>query len=560
MQFLDARRLTGPSLLFDQPAAILDIECEPAETDAIDAAWRRAVMRMTKALDWPRPELARQDLTGGLSLAFTVPVDRLYAASELNEWAWAEIDAELSGADAPDFEATRAALVKSAAEESNPALLRLAEGAREHGATLLWDDDEVSLGLGRSARTWPARELPEPGSLDFTEFSDVPVGLVTGTNGKTTTVRLAMHILRCAGSHVGLSSTDWVAVDNRVIDRGDWSGPGGARMVLRQNDVDVAILESARGGLLRRGLGVQKASAALITNIAEDHLGDFGSHTIDELADVKWIVSRAVRDDGVLVLNADDARLVERSNDYPGDICWFGLAPTAPAMAKVLERGGPAYVLDDGHLVRVVEGRRESICQDRDIAITLGGAARHNTANALAAAALAAELGAPIAAIRDGLMTMSQDDNPGRCNIYDADGVRVLVDFAHNPAAMAALFDMARALPAKRRVLCFGQAGDRPDALIRELARDAWAIGLDRVVVSELAAYHRGREHGDVYALIRDELLGLGLSRDQIEHHETEVDSFTSALDWAAAGDLVIMLALGGAAPIQEELKARGAL
>jgi UDP-N-acetylmuramyl tripeptide synthase len=154
---------------------------------------------------------------------------------------------------------------------------------------------------------------------------------------------------------------------------------------------------------------------------------------------------------------------------------------------------------------------------------------------------------------------MDQDKNPGRCNLYDLNGFKVLVDFAHNPAAMAALFDMARAIPAKRRSLCFGQAGDRTDGLIKELARDAWAIGLDRVVVSELAAYHRGREHGDVFRLIRDELFAAGADETQIGHYETEMESFMSAIEWAEPGDLVIMLALGGAAPIQDKLRELGA-
>ncbi len=203
--------------------------------------------------------------------------------------------------------------------------------------------------------------------------------------------------------------------------------------------------------------------------------------------------------------------------------------------------------------------RRQTLCRSDEIPITLGGAARHNVANALAAAAMTSCLGVSPANIRTGLTTMVQDENPGRCNLYDLNGFKVLIDFAHNPAAMAALFDMARAVPAKRRVLCFGQAGDRTDPLIEELARDAWAIGLDRVVVSELAPYHRGRDHGEVFGIIRRELLAGGAEASQISHFETEMESFLSAIEWARPGDLVILLALGGALPIQEKLKALGA-
>lgn len=223
------------------------------------------------------------------------------------------------------------------------------------------------------------------------------------------------------------------------------------------------------------------------------------------------------------------------------------------------DAGGLAFVLDGDELVKIENGERELICRNHEIPIALGGAARHNVANSLAAAALTWCIGSSLADIRAGLTSMSQDHNPGRCNVYDVDGCKVLVDFAHNPHAMQALFDMAEALPAERRALCFGQAGDRPDDLIRELARDGWAIGLEHVVVSELATYHRGREHGEVYGIIRDELMRLGATSEQIEHCEEETESLASALDWAGPGDLVIMLALGGAAPIQEQLRAMGA-
>ena len=557
MEFLDARRLTGPSLLFDGPAAILDVACSPEEADAIEISWRRSVERMRAALEWGDCEYSRKDLAGGVSLAFTAEIDALYAASEINEWAWAAFEAERNGGESPDFDETLATLRAAAAEESNPAMLAMQAEAVSRKVTFLWDDDEVSLGLGRSAKVWPQRELPQ--EVDWESFSDIPVGLVTGTNGKTTTVRLATHIVRGAALNVGLSSTDWIAVNDRIIDRGDWSGPGGARAVLRQNDVDVAILESARGGLLRRGLGVDRANASLITNIAEDHLGDFGSKNLDELLDIKWIVSRAVRETGRLVLNADDKMLVSKSSNYPGRIVWFSLDADNETVASHVANGGVAFVLDESELVKLDAGLRTRICRADEIPIAMGGAARHNVANALAAAALTWCLEVSIDDISKGLTTMSQGDNPGRCNIYDVNGRKVLVDFAHNPHAMAALFDMAQALPAKRRVLCFGQAGDRPNPLIEELARDAWAIGLDRVIVSELAQYHRGRKEGEVYGIIRDELLRQGADESQVFHFAEEIESLTAALDWAEGGDLVIMLALSGAGPIQEYLREQGA-
>ena len=556
MEFLDARRLTGPSLLFDGPGSILDVRCTAEEAERLVPVWEKHVRLMLETLGWDSErEFATLVLAGGVSMGLTAAIDALYAASEINEWAWAACDHELNDADAPDFDDAVATLCNSIAEEANPELLQLEKLAAEAGVTMLWDDDEASLGLGQHSQTWPVRELPDPGGLDWSSFRDLPIGLVTGTNGKTTTVRLAAHILAAAEYRVGLSSTDYIAIGDRVIDRDDWAGPGGARTVLRHQEIDAAILETARGGLLRRGLGVYSADAALITNIARDHLGDFGSQNLEELMQIKWIVSRAVRDHGKLVLNADDELLVRNSRDYSGDLVWFSLDPQNEVVRAHAAKGRAAFVLD-GHDMLFIEGdATELLLHDSDIPITVNGAARHNVANSLAAAALTWSLGVSFADIRAGLQTMSQDDNPGRCNLYNVNGFTVIVDFAHNPQALQALLDMASRLPGKRRALCFGQAGDRPDDLIRELARDAWETGLDRVHVSELAKYHRGREHGDVFAVINDELLQCGARSEQIEHHEEEIESLDSALEWAEPGDIIVMLALERSEELYDRLR-----
>ena len=179
----------------------------------------------------------------------------------------------------------------------------------------------------------------------------------------------------------------------------------------------------------------------------------------------------------------------------------------------------------------------------------------YNTVNALAAAALTTCMGVAMDDIRQGLETMTQDENPGRGNLYSVNGFTVVVDFAHNPEAIGALLNMASAMGGRRKALCFGQAGDRPDNLIRDLARNAWQTGLDQVFVSELAKYHRGREHGEVFAVIRDELIRCGATPQQVEHHNQEIDSLNAALEWADEGDIVIMLALERSAELHDRLK-----
>jgi len=558
MEYLDARRLTGPNFLWDKAGSVLDVSCTPDEADLLIPFCESKIRLMLDAVGWGQESVCHTRLLGGVSIAFSAPIDALYAASEINEWVWACCDAEWNGAETPDLDETIAAIKEAIAEEVNPPLLALEQAAAGHGVSFLWDDDDVSVGLGTGSETWPFRDLPDPAEIDWSAFHDIPTGVVTGTNGKTTTVRIAKHILQIAGRQVGLSCTDWVSVNDRIIDRDDWSGPGGARMVLRQKDVDVGILETARGGLLRRGLGVNTANAALITNIAEDHLGDFGSQSLAELLNIKWVISHAVAASGVLILNADDELLVGKSRGFTGTIVWFSLDESNPVIRKHTEDGGLAFVHENNNLVRIDGGVRELICGASEVPITLDGAALHNIANALGAAALTEQLGMSLDNIRNGLTTMSQDANPGRSNLCPVRGFKVLVDFAHNPEAMQALFAMARAIPARRRVLCFGQAGDRTDEQIHELAQSAWSIGLDLVCIAELEKYRRGREEGEVFAIIRDELVKCGAREEQIRYFGTESESFDAALRWAGDGDLVVLLDLGRDSDVQTKLKEMG--
>jgi UDP-N-acetylmuramyl tripeptide synthase len=555
MEYLDARRLTGPNILWDRAGSILDVSCTSDEADRLIPFCESKIRQMLDAVGWGQGSVSHVRLSGGVSIAFSGPIDALYAASAINEWVWACCDAEFNGAEQPDFDETVATIRKSISEEVNPPLLALEQAATDHGVSFLWDDDDVSVGHGSGSETWPFRGLPAPEEIDWSALHDVPVGIVTGTNGKTTTVRIAKHIVQSAGRNVGLSCTDWVSVNDQIIDRDDWSGPGGARVVLRQKGVDVAILETARGGLLRRGLGVKTANAAVITNIAEDHLGDFGSQSREELLNIKWIIGHAVAASGVLILNADDKLLVGKSPEFGGTIVWFSLDQDNPVIAEHVASGGLAFVHADDDLIRIEGADRKSICAASDVPITLGSAAFHNIANALAAAALTEQLGTSLDDVRDGLTTMSQDANPGRSNLHPLRDFKVLVDFAHNPQAMQALFAMARAIPAKRRALCFAQAGDRTDEQIRELARSAWSIGLELACIAELEHYRRGREEGEVFALIRDELTKCGAREDQIRYFATESESFDGALEWAEAGDLVVILDLGRESNIQEKLQ-----
>ncbi|MBA3258241.1 MAG: Mur ligase, partial [Gemmatimonadales bacterium] len=310
MRLLDSRRLTGPGLLLDRAGAVLDLELTDAERDRVLAAWRAAAGQLLDAVGWRGETVAVRAFAGGASVAFTAPSDALYAASELNEAGWAWAQAELAGAPPPDLTALAHTLRATIAAERKPELLALRDAARERGVTFLHGEEQVSVGSGRGVRVWPDHAIPSPSAVDWTQVHDVPIALVTGSNGKTTTVRLLAAMAAAAGRVAGITSTEGVSVAGRLIDGGDYSGPSGARLLLRQPEVEMAILETARGGLLRRGLAVERAVVAVVTNVADDHLGEFGVQDVETLARTKLLVARAIGTDGRLVLNADDRVLV----------------------------------------------------------------------------------------------------------------------------------------------------------------------------------------------------------------------------------------------------------
>ena len=564
MELLDTRRLTGPNLILNRAGTVLDVRCTAEQARILLPLWETRVRAVLARLEWTCETVAHKTRLSGISLAFTAPLDALYTATEINEWCYACCAVELGVPYFPadgdsvvlDIEEQLKIIHQALALEANPRLIKLASSAREEQVSMLWDDDEVSLGLGKNASVWPVNSLPDPQSVPWSTSGDIPVGIVTGTNGKTTTVRLVSHILKGAGFSAGFSSTDGIVVNEKIVDSGDWSGPGGARLLLRQPELDVAILESARGGLLRRGLGVDHANVALITNISEDHLGDFGSENLQELLSIKWVISQAVEDSGVLILNADDSLLITKASEFNGTIVWFSLFADNLHVHQHIIKGGVAYVYDQGNLVRMQASGNDIICAVETIPLTLGGKAKHNVANALSAVAMASQLGVADAVIKQGLQSMSFKHNPGRLNLYTVEGVTVVVDYAHNPAGMQAMAQFAQAQQAARTLVAFSQPGDRPDSLIRELSRAAWKMQPDKVIVSELAQYHRGRNHGEVFAVIRDELLHCGAQDGQVIHFDEELDALYFALQWAEPGDLVVMLALADSQSIQQKLTA----
>ena len=540
---IDSRRLMGPNLYSDRMGAALEVLVEPRLAAELLAAWMRHVRALALALGWPEPELLVRPQRGGAVLFLSAPADQLMTATEVSEQAWALAESASAGSEATTAAISRLVAMAVAERRAHSNLAEVRAAAVERGATATFDDEWLTVGSGAGARTWALADIPAAHSVAWSEISDARIALVTGSNGKTTTTRLVAAIARASGGSPGWCCSDGVWIGDTQVEQGDFSGPIGARRVLRAPEVDVAILESARGGMLRRGLAVSRADAAIITNIAEDHFGEYGIESLDDLTSAKRIVERALSADGCLVLNADDARLAAIAAQSVARVALFSASSHHGALDAHVERGGDAAVVRDGHVMLRSGAVWHDLGRVDDMPLTMHGAAPHNIQNILGAALLATALGATVDGIRSALATFgaSNRDNPGRLQRYAFGGVTVLVDYAHNPDGLAALCETARAMPATRRLLLLGQAGNRDDEEIRDLARVAIRLlPFDHVIIKEELKLLRGRSEGDVPRLLRDELARLGVSAERVETTRDELLAMRRAFEWARAGDLLV--------------------
>jgi cyanophycin synthetase len=386
-----------------------------------------------------------------------------------------------------------------------------------------------------SADPGPAPDLPAP---------RIPIASVTGTNGKTTVTRLLGHLAMTAGLRTGWTNTDGIYIEGELVEAGDWSGPGGARRVLSEAGLQMAVLETARGGLLLRGMGVSHNDVSVVTNVSSDHLGLQGIDTLDQLAEVKAVVVGVTRARGWTVLNGDDPRtfaMRTRSKARP----WiFSLDPASPSLRAAMDEGGRGATVFDGDLVILAAGAEpDHLLPISDVPVTLAGLSLHNIANALAAAAAGLALGLPRAAVIDGLRTFQPDTvhNPGRMNLFDLGGVTVIVDLAHNEAGLEALIQVMNGLrrPTARTRLVLGIAGDRQDEVLLAVAAMA-ARGVDDVVIGHKERYLRGRTTEEIAALYRAGAAEVGVT--DLAEEPTELAGLRTLLARSSPEDVVAVM------------------
>ena len=424
----------------------------------------------------------------------------------------------------------------------------ISESYRDTGGAIC----EVNAGPGFRMHVAPSEGEPRDVAGPVVDMlyppgspSTIPMACITGTNGKTTTSRMLAHIMKLAGYTVGLASTDGVYIDGALSVDGDMTGPMATQMILRDPTVDAAVLETARGGLLRRGMGISQCDVAACLNVSADHLGLRGIDTLEQLAEVKRIPIEIARN--TVVLNADDVNCLKMADYAEAEhVCYITMNPAHELVKQHIQSGGRAVVLEEGYAGYMItiydSGNHIPLLWTHLIPATLEGRALHNVQNAMFAAALAHSLDVTLENIRHGLRTFDTTffQAPGRMNVFTEHPFKVILDYAHNPAAVKTMCDVVDRLDEPgRKFLVLSAPGDRRDEDIQEIGRIA--AGHFDYFVCRSDDNPRGRQPDEVPRMLAAALEKAGVDKASITVIPDEQDAIDAALGMASAGDLVLI-------------------
>ncbi|APQ98462.1 cyanophycin synthetase [Clostridium botulinum] len=375
----------------------------------------------------------------------------------------------------------------------------------------------------------------------FKEYDgNIPIVSITGTNGKTTTTRLIAHILSFSGKKVGMTTTGGIYINNKCINKGDTTGYYSAKTVLTNKEAEVAVLELARGGLIRDGLPYDLADVGIITNVTEDHLGLGGINTLEDMAYVKALVGEAIKKDGYVVINADDEASISIINRMKSKIILFTKNKNNPIISQYLDNKNLVLYLDEDTIYLKKLNKNEEIINVNKIPITLGGKLIYNVENAMAAIAALIALGIDVNTIRQGLESFSNEEqNPGRFNMYNVHGANVILDYGHNIEGYKVVLESIKKIKHKRIIGVVGVPGDRTNSSTLKVG-NICGENFDYVYIKE-DRDKRGRKHGEIADLLKKGILETGFKNSKLNIILDEEEALKKAIEFSNPGDLVIM-------------------
>ena len=519
-----SRRLVGPNLFFKETGTVLDIPLTE-DRERLTELFYQEAKRILPELGWVDIKITHKFFNNGVRYAMIAPVDITMPACDVIDFIWASVREYVERGEFKSLDEAKSTLIAVIKEDENLTYRKLYELAKSKGFNAFRDKDKAFIGSGTGCYEFDLVD----GNLENIEWDkvyDIPAVIVTGTNGKTTTVRLTDYICRVAGKLTGYTSTDWVKVDDELIDEGDYSGPAGHQFVLTNKKVEIALLESARGGLLKRGLIETFVDAAAVTNVSADHLGEDGIETVAELAEAKSIVFETMEQNSHAVINLDNSYMKEKFGSLTCSKIIVTQNPDEHDMDYYLAKADYACIVENGRFIWIDNGQKTILLDIKDAPITVKGYAKHNIENAMVAIALSFKLGIDLLAIAQALKSYKNDTkvNPGRANIFEWDNKVAVLDYAHNEAGMEALLSMMQAYnKGGKTYLMVGTTGDRK-YLIPAINDVILKYNVDFIVLKETEKYLRGAEAMELPLSIRKDLSdkGYDVSNTVISHSELE--------------------------------------
>ena len=540
-----SRRLIGPNLFFNETGTVLDVPLKIQQKEFVEM-WQAICTKILPDLGWVEYKLAYKIYGEGLRLALSAPPDVLLSACDVIDYTWRATCYEFRKHSPMPFTAEdKNILIEAIKNEGNQAYRMLYANAKAYGVNVFRESDEAYVGSGKG-RYKVSLQADDYLSVPWQDVYDIPAVIVTGTNGKTTTVRLTHFICQFAGRISGYASTDWVEINGEIIDRGDYSGPTGHQFILTNPQVEVAVLESARGGLLKRGLIETQVSAATVTNVSADHMGEDGVETIDDLVEAKCIVYRALaKENSYAVINLDDEKLVPLKEHICKPKILVSQGVISKEALSLLCNTDRACYVENAYFVWWENGVTKPLICLQDVPLTMNGYARHNIENILHAIALSYALGISFDDIVTALKAYQNNvtQNQGRANVYTLrTGAEVIIDFAHNPAGFKAILSLAKHYQSTngRLVLMFGSTGDRLN-LIDASSQIIVDYHPNQLIIKELKKYLRGAKEGEIPKQIAKSLIRFGVKQDTISFVSNELSGAESVLRELKQGDVCVL-------------------